>query len=214
MVSDPMEAVLVEVRRRLAGGREGNFIAELGGENLGFVLYWGRLRSDAASTPPDERYLVDEVRPTGLDVEGRIQWEAVPDGRQGETAWNVAESLERTHKLEADLVVLVREDLDCGDPSEFRSLFYSPPPGGAGGSRMCRIESFNSTSGHYTVQPVVWDGVAWAASGSAISGVPNVGELHAVERGYLAGPTSETIYARLYEEEGEQFLAVHPPRLL
>ena len=214
-IGDPMEAVLLEVRRRLSSGREGNFVAELGGESVGFALYWGRIRDEALTSPADERYLVDEVRPAGLDAADQIEWEPVPGGRERVTAWNIGEAIERTHELAAGAVVLVREELDSGSPVEFRALFYSVPQGGGGGSRMCRVESYDAVAQSYTVRPVVWNGSAWVASGEAVVGVRNVGELHPVEHGYLAGPAAHVVYARLYDESGGKvFMAVHPPRLL
>jgi hypothetical protein len=211
---DPLEAVLSEVRRRLASGREGNFVAELGGSEAGYELYWAKL-ADAPSPgdPPDERYVVTQVRPVGLDGEGAIEWEPVPGGRVNVTAWNVAEAIDRTHELEAGRVVLVREELDQASPPEFRAIFFCPSGGGGGGSRMCRIESYQSASKTYTVQPVAWSGGSWEADGSAIVGVVNVGEIQEGEEGYLSGPTGKRVYARLYEEDGTYFLAVHPPRM-
>ncbi|MBN2583389.1 MAG: hypothetical protein JXL80_09990 [Planctomycetes bacterium] len=212
-IVDPLEAVLSEVRRRLAAGREGNFVAELGGPDLGYVLYWARLTTAAPpGDPPDERYIVTEVRPTGIGTGGAIEWNAVPDGRTDITAWNVAEAIDRTHELPADTVVLVREELDLSSPPEFRAIFFRPV-GGGGGSRMCRVESYQSSTETYTVQPVVWADSMWTADGSPISGVPNVGEVQDGEQGYLAGPSGEAIYARLYEEGGDSFLVVHPPRM-
>jgi len=214
-LADPLDAVLSEVRRRLASGREGNFVAELGGSEAGYELYWAELAdATAPGDPPDERYVVTEVRPVGLDGDGAIEWEPAPGGRVNVTAWNVAEAVDRTHELAAGRVVLVREELDQGSQPEFRAIFFCPAGGGGGGgSRMCRIESYQAVSGTYTVQPVAWSGGAWAADGSAIVGVANVGEIQEGEEGYLSGPTGETVYARLYEEGGERFLAVHPPRM-
>lgn len=209
---DPMEAVLMEVRRRLASGREGNFVAELGGPELGYVLYWGRLQETAPSNPPDERYYLREVRPAGIDVDGAIEWELVPYGREDVVAWNLAEAIDRTHELPIYTVVLVREELDVTQPPEFRAIFYfAVPP--RSGSRMCRIDSYQSGSGSYTVQPVAWSGSAWTDDGDPISGVVNVGEIQSGEEGYLSGPTGQDVYVRLYEEDGEMFLAVHPPRM-
>jgi len=209
---DPMEAVLMEVRRRLASGREGNFVAELGGPELGYVLYWGRLEGSSPGTPPDERYYLHEVRPSGIDVDDAIEWEAVPGGRQDVVAWNLAEAIDRTHELPIDTVVLVREELDQSEPPEFRAIFYCAVPPRSG-SRMCRIDSYQSGSGSYTVQPVAWSGSAWTDDGNPISGVVNVGEIQSGEEGYLGGPTGQDVYVRLYEEDGEMFLAVHPPRM-
>ena len=172
---DPMEAVLMEVRRRLASGREGNFVAELGGPELGYVLYWGQLEGTAPANPPDERYYLHEVRPAGIDLDGAIEWEAVPDGREDVVAWNLAEAIDRTHELPIYTVVLVREELDQSQPPEFRAIFY------------------------------------WAVP--PISGVVNVGEIQSGEEGYLSGPTGQDVYVRLYEEDGEMFVAVHPPRM-
>jgi hypothetical protein len=214
MVSDPLDAVLAEVRRRLQAGREGNFVAELGGPDQGFALYWGQLN---ATTPPgspsDERYLLDEVRPKDVGSNGGIEWELVPGGRRNEVAWNVAEAIERTHTLPVGLVVLVREELDRSSPSEFRSIFFCSVGGGGRESRMCRIESFNGQSGTYTVRPVTWDGSEWVDDGSAVSQVHNVGEVQAGEGGYLSGPAGKDIYVRLYDENNEPFLVVHPPRM-
>jgi len=204
---------MAEVRRRLAAGREGNFVAELGGPELGYVLYWAKLQETAPADPADERYLVDEVRPTGLGPDGALVWEIVPDGRTDVVAWNLAEAIDRTHRLAADEVVLVREELDRGSPSEFRAIFFRPVGSSGGGSRMCRIESYDSYGGTYTVQPVAWANGAWQDDGDEIAGVPNVGEVRDAEAGYLAGPSSHTIYARLYAEGEAYFLAVHPPRM-
>ena len=214
-VTDPMDAVLAEVRRRLAAGREGNFVAELGGGDPGYALYWAQLSaSGAPGSPPDERYLVDEVRPAGLDAEtGAVVWELVPGGRRDRVAWNVAEAVDRTHELPAGRVVLVREELDQASPPEFRSIFFAAAGVAAtAGSRMVRITGFSL--GAYTVQPVTWSGAAWADDGPPVSGVVNVGEIRDEEAGYLAGPSGHAIYARLYSEGGQPFLAVHPPRMV
>lgn len=209
---DPIDSVLAEVRRRLAAGREGNFIAELGGPELGYVLYWARLQDAAApGDPPDERYLVDEVRPTAVDQDGALTWELVPGGRTDLVAWNLAEALDRTHELAPDEVVLVREELDQGSPAEFRAIFFRGV--GGSGSRMCRIVSYQTGSGTYTVQPVAWSESAWQDDGGTLSGVANVGEVRAEEAGYLAGPANHDIYVRLYVEGDTPFLAVHPPRM-
>ncbi len=141
-----------------------------------------------------------------------IEWEAVPDGRADVVAWNLAEAIDRTHELSVYTVVLVREELDQSQPPEFRAIFYcAVPPRTA--SRMCRIDSYQSVSGSYTVQPVAWSGSAWTDDGDPISGVVNVGEIQSGEQGYLSGPTGPDVYVRLYEEDGEMFLAVHPPRM-
>jgi len=210
---DPLDAVLAEVRRRLQAGREGNFIAELGGPEQGFRLWWGRLNDTTPpGDPPDERYTLDEVQPEGVDQDGCIEWELVPDGRTDVVAWNVAEAIDRTHLVPEDAVVLVREELDRSSPAEFRAVFFRSVAGPAG-SRMCRVESYSSGNGTYTVQPVVWNGSAWADDGDAVSDVVNVGEIQSGEAGYLAGPTGEDVYVRLYDDGGEPFLAVHPPRM-
>ncbi|NIA20946.1 MAG: hypothetical protein GWP05_03010 [Anaerolineaceae bacterium] len=209
---DPLEAVLMEVRRRLASGREGNFVAELGGPELGYVLYWGRLDAGSPGSPADERYYLHEVRPSAIDVGGAIEWETVPGGRTNVTAWNLAEAIDRTHDLPVDTVVLVREELDQGQPPEFRAIFFRSVASD-GGSGMCRIESYQGGSGSYTVQPVAWSGSAWTDDGGSISGVVNVGEIQSGEQGYLGGPAGSNVYARLYDEDGTKFLAVHPPRM-
>jgi len=208
---DPMEAVLMEVRRRLALGREGNFVAELGGPELGYVLYWGQLDENSPGTPPDERYYLHEVRPSDISVNGAIEWETVLGGREDVVAWNLAEAIDRTHDLPVDTVVLVREELDNTESPEFRAIFFRSVA--SGGSRMCRIDSYQSGSGSYTVQPVAWSGSAWANDGAPISGVVNVGEIQSGEQGYLSGPSGEDVYVRLYEEDGEMLLVVHPPRM-
>lgn len=213
-VMDPLDAVLAEVRRRLRAGREGNFVAELGGPEQGYVLYWGRLNdSTPPGDPPDERYCVDEVQPEGVDQDGAIEWGVVPGGRTDVVAWNMAEAVDRTHELAEDTVVLVREELDRDSPAEFRSIFCRSVGGPGGGSRMCRVESYSSGEGTYTVQPVVWNDSAWTDDGDEIAGVVNVGEVQGGEAGYLSGPVGEDIYVRLYEENEEHFLAVHPPRM-
>jgi hypothetical protein len=212
-ITDPLDAVLAEVRRRLAAGREGNFVAELGGPELGFRLWWGRVNSSAPpGNPPDERYGLDEVRPKGVDASDQIEWELVPGGRQDIVAWNMAEAVDRSHELPEGAVVLVREELDQDSPPEFRAIFFRTVSTSAG-SRMCRIESYSSAAGTYTVQPVAWTGSAWQADGGAISDVVNVGEVQSGEEGYLSGPAGEDIYARLYQEGDDCFLAVHPPRM-
>jgi DUF2075 family protein len=78
---------------------------------------------------------------------------------------------------------------------------------------MCRVESYDGQQGTYTVQPVTWNGGQWADDGDPVDGVVNVGEVQGGEEGYLGGPTGHDIYVRLYEENGDQFLAVHPPRM-
>lgn len=212
-ISDPLDAVLAEVRRRLAAGREGNFVAELGGGELGFALWWGRISaSTPPGDPPDERYLVDEVVPTGMDSSGAIEWAVPAGGRSDVVAWNVAEALDRTHLLAAGTVVLIREELDRTSPAEFRAIFHRAA-GGGGGSRMCRVEGYDDQAASYTVQPVVWDGSVWADDGDAIGGVVNVGEIQSGEEGYLGGPSGSDVYVRLYDESGAKFLAVHPPRM-
>jgi hypothetical protein len=211
-VNDPLEAVLAEVRRRLAAGREGNFVAELGGPDAGFRLYWGRLNTTAApGTPPDERYYLDEVRPAGVDAGGAIDWEAAPNGRTNVVAWNVAEAIDRTHQLAVGVVVLVREELDESSPAEFRSIFCVYPGGAANDSCLVRVTGYDGTA--YTVQPVAWSNGAWADDGDAVSGVPNVGEIQAGEPGYLAGPSGANVYVRMYTDGGENYLVVHPPRM-
>jgi hypothetical protein len=85
--------------------------------------------------------------------------------------------------------------------------------GSRSGSRMCRVISYNGSLGTYTVQPVAWTGAAWQDDGDQVEGVVNVGEIQAGEEGYLGGPTGEEVYARLYDENGARFLAVHPPRM-
>lgn len=212
--TDPLDAILAEVRRRLQAGREGNFVAELGGPELGYVLWWGRINSTTPpGSPPDERYFLDEVRPSEVDQDEAIVWQAVPGGRSDVVAWNVAEAIDRTHLLDEDTVVLVREELDQASPAEFRALFFRSAGQAAAGSRMCRVESYQSGAGTYTVQPVAWSGSSWTDDGEPISGVVNVGEVQAGEDGYLDGPEDEDIYVRLYEEGGDHFLAVHPPRM-
>lgn len=215
-ITDPMDAVLAEVRRRLAAGREGNFIAELGGGDLGYRLWWGRITAVVPGSPPDERYAVDEVRPSAVDGGGALVWELVPDGGRNVVVWNVAEAIDRTHELPEGEVVLVREELDQSHPGEFRAVFFraaSPgEPPSVGGSRMCRIISYGGGSA-YTVQPVAWSGGAWVDDGDTLSGVVNVGELQAGEDGYLAGPSGADVYVRLYTEGDDAFLVVHPPRM-
>jgi hypothetical protein len=211
-VVDPLDAVLAEVRRRLTAGREGNFIAELGGPELGYTLWWGRINgATPPGDPPDERYVVDEVRPVGIDAAGAIEWELSPAGGRDVVAWNVAEAIDRTHELPENAVVLVRQELDRESPAEFRAIFFRSVGGPGGGSRMCRIESYGA--GAYTVQPVVWSGSSWSDDGLAVTDVVNVGEVRAEEAGYLAGPSGHDVYVRLYDEGGEPFLAVHPPRM-
>lgn len=212
--TDPLDAVMAEVRRRLAAGREGNFVAELGGPELGYRLYWGRLtNATPPGSPPDERYVVEEVRPAGVDPDDGIAWELVPGGNTDTVAWNVAEAIDRTHLLAEETIVLVREELDQAATPEFRAIFFRAVGSTVGGSRMCRIESYSSGAGTYTVQPVAWSGSAWVADGDSVLDVVNVGEVQSGEAGYLSGPSGEAIYVRLYDEDGTPFLAVHPPRM-
>lgn len=182
------------------------------GVPAGFKLYWGRLNATTApGTPPDERYYLDEVQPAGVDSGGAIDWEVVPNGLTNVVAWNTAEAGNRTHQLPVGLVVLVREELDESSPPVFRSIFCVYPGGGGSDSCLVRVTGYDGTA--YTVQPVAWSGGAWTDTGAPISGVPNIGEIQAGEQGYLSGPSGANVYVRMYTDGGEQYLAVHPPRM-
>lgn len=127
-IVDPLEAVLAHTRRLLAApGRDADFVTLLGGPEFGYVLYWGRIERCMHDMHKDERYIVSEVCPSRLDDDGAIVWARVAGGRENAIAWNVAEGIERTHKLPAGEVVLVREELDRDESEEFRAIFHCVP---------------------------------------------------------------------------------------
>jgi hypothetical protein len=174
-----------------------------------YRLFWCRLQADAPGNPPDERYYCDEVRPTGTDGEGRVQWELVPDGLTDITVHNVAEAVLGTHLLPADAVVRVEARLDRGGPPEWVYLAEVPV---SAMDRLARIVSYDS--GTYTVQPVRREGGGFVDDGDPITGVPNVGELWPDEAGYLDGPDGFDRYVRLVQTPAGWTILLHPPRMV
>ena len=122
-----VDALLNKVRRRLAAGRDGNFVVDLGGPELGYVLYWGRTWTVPPTVVPNEQYFVDEVWPREIGPNEAIVWEPTLYGRVGVIAWNVAEAMERSHRLPVDTIVLVREELNQSSGTEFQVIFSSAP---------------------------------------------------------------------------------------
>jgi hypothetical protein len=173
-----------------------------------YRLLWCRIREDAPSDPPDERYYGDEVRPTGVDSGGHLTWDYVPDGLSQITIHNVAEALAETHGLPPGTIVRVEERLDRQGPPEFVYMTDAAPPA----ERLARIVSYDV--GTYTVQPVRRESAGFASEGPPISNVPNLGELWDDEAGYLAGPTGFDRYVRIFWTPSGWAMLLHPPRMV
>jgi hypothetical protein len=171
---------------------------------------WCRLDEGAPADPPDERYWADEVRPAGVDEQGRVTWEAVPGGLAHAVLHNVAEAADAAHRLAAGTVVRAEERLDRREPPEFVLLAHAPPSGGDG-PQLARVVSWDE--GTYTVQPVRRTESGFVDEGDEIGGVPNLGELWPEEAGYLAGPGGFDRYVQILETPGGPVIVLHPPRL-
>lgn len=173
-----------------------------------YRVLWCRLLAGTPADPPDERYYAEAVRPNGLDADGRLLWEAVPEGPASAVVHNLAEAAAGTHLLPEGTVLRVEARLDGGGPPEVVYLADAAP----GADRLARIVSYDS--GTYTVQPVRRQGGGFVDDGPEIVGVPNVGELWPEEEGYLAGPTAYDRHVRLVRAGGEWIIVHHPPRMV
>ncbi len=171
-------------------------------------IHWVELIAGGPGDPLDERYYGDEVRPAGVGGDGRLAWEAAPDGLSGVVVHNVAEAGLGTHALAAGTVVRVEARLDGGDPPDLVYLAHVPVPR----DRLARVESY--AGGSYTVQPVRREGGGMTDDGSPIAGVVNLGELWPEEAGYLAGPAAYDRYVRIHWSAAGWAMLVHPPRLM
>ena len=176
-----------------------------------YRLFWARLLATAPGDPPDERYHADEVRPTGPDGDGRMQWATFDGALAGIVVHNVAEAAARSHLLPADTVVRVEARLDRRTPPEMVYLTYVAVTAEAA-RQMARIISYSG--GTYTVQPVRREGGTFVDDGDPVAGVPNVGELWPDEAGYLAGPSGYERYVPLTPTASGRIIVLHPPRMV
>jgi hypothetical protein len=195
-------------QRRIRSDRAADPWTEVSPGGPPYRLLWCRITSGAPGNPPDERYYADEVRPTGVDGEGRLEWEPVPDGLAGIVVHNTAETGLGTHALAEEAVIRVEERLDRSGPPEMVYLAHVPVPQ----ERLARIISY--AAGAYTVQPVRRQGGGFVDDGSPIASVPNLGELWDDEKGYLAGPTGFDRYVRIFRTPAGWILLLHPPRMV
>jgi hypothetical protein len=198
-------------RVAVEAGRPVDRMPEVSAGGLPYRLLWCRIGTGSPGDPPDERYYADEVRPTGVGPDGRLQWEAVPGGPCGIVVHNVAEAASATHLLDEDTVVRVEERLDRGAPPEFLYLAAAGVP--AAQDRLARIVSYDE-GGTYTVQPARRESGGFVDDGDEISGVPNIGELWDDERGYLAGPGDFDRYVRIIQTPAGWTILLHPPRMV
>ena len=194
--------------RQLEAARPSDRWTEVSPGGPPYRLLWCRVQTSAPADPPDERYYADEVRPAGVDSEGHVQWELVPDGLRDTTVHNVAEAALGTHLVPADTVVRVEERLDRGGPPEWVYLMHVPVEA----DRLARVVSYES--GAYTVQPVRREAGGFVDDGPTIAGVPNLGELWPDEAGYLAGPEDFDRYVRLFRTPAGWTILLHPPRMV
>ena len=183
---------------------------EVGLGALPYRALWCRIAGGAPADPPDERYFADEVRPTGVDGSGHMQWQTVSGGLTGIVIHNVAEAAGGTHLVAQGTVVRVEERLDRGSPPGFIYLTFATVP--PAGDRLARIVSCQGDT--YTVQPVLRGAGGFTDDGPAIAGVPNIGELWTDEKGYLAGPTGFDRYVRLLNTPAGWTILLHPPRMV
>jgi len=175
-----------------------------------YRLFWARLLASAPADPPDERYDADEVRPTGPDGDGLMQWETFAGALAGIVVHNVAEADARSHFLSADTVVRVEARLDRSSPPDM--VYMAHVPVAQATQRLARVVSYSG--GTYTVQPVRREGGQFVDDGDPVAGVPNVGELWPDEAGYLAGPSQYERYVPLTWTASGWIIVLHPPRMV
>jgi len=175
-----------------------------------YRTFWARLLAGAPGDPPDDRYWADEVRPTGPDAGGRMQWEKPPGGLEGIVVHNMAEAEAGSHLLAEDTVVRVEARLDRRSPPEMVYLASVAASGAA--QRLARIVSY--AGGAYTVQPVRREGGGFVDDGDPVADVPNIGELWPDEAGYLAGPDGFDRYVPLVATASGWIIVLHPPRMV
>jgi len=175
-----------------------------------YRLLWARLLATAPGDPPDERYHADEVRPTGPDGDGRMQWETFAGALAGIVVHNVAEADARSHLLAEDAVVRVEARLDRSNPPDM--VYLTSVPAAETTQRLARVVSYSD--GAYTVQPVRREGGQFVDDGDPVAGVPNVGELWPDEAGYLAGPSEYDRYVPLTWTASGWIIILHPPRMV
>jgi len=198
-------------RRAVEAGRPVDRLPEVSPGGLPYRILWCRIGSDSPADPPDERYYADEVRPTGADLEGHLEWETVPDGLSQIVVHNVAEADAGTHLLAEGTVIRVEERLDRRGPPEFVYLASAIAPSSA--DRLARIVAYES-DGTYTVQPVRREAGGCVDDGDQVTGVLNLGELWDDEKGYLAGPTGFDRYVRIFLMPAGWTIVLHPPRMV
>ena len=175
-----------------------------------YRLLWARLSATAPGDPPDERYYANEVRPTGPDGDGLMQWETFAGALAGIVIHNAAEAEARSHLLPADTVVRAEARLDRSSPPEMVYLTFVPMAEAT--QRLARVVSYSG--GAYTVQPVRREGGGFVDDGDPVAGVPNVGELWPDEAGYLTGPSAYDRYVPLVWTASGWVIVVHPPRMV
>jgi hypothetical protein len=173
--------------------------------------FWARLLATAPGDPPDERYLADEVRPTGPTGDGLMQWETFAGALAGIVVHNVAEAEARSHLLAAETVVRVEARLDRRSPPDMVYLTFVPPAAEVR-QQVARVVSY--AGGAYTVQPVRREGGQFVDDGDPVAGVPNVGELWPDEAGYLNGPSEYDRYVPLTWTASGWIIVLHPPRMV
>jgi len=169
---------------------------------------WLRLADGAPGDPPDERYYADEVRPTGVDGGGHLEWEAAPGGLEQVVVHNAAEARAGTHLLAPGTVIRAEERMDRSGPPALLYLADVPVPP----ERLARIVAYDA--GAYTVQPVRRESGGFAADGPEIAGVKNLGELWEDEAGYLAGPAAFDRYVGIFWTPAGWTMVLHPPRMV